>query len=94
MAGLTSVVPNNLQPLRGAEPSSWQATVGQAEAKPTRWDKFTGLFKTPTRSDGDVVKAQVQFGADFQRQVRTLGRDLTPQARAGTLPPKTTQTSP
>ena len=83
MAGLTSVVPNNLQPLRGAEPSSWQATVGQAEANPTRWDKFTGLFKPPTRSDGDVVKAQVQFGADFQRQVRTLGRGLTPQARAG-----------
>jgi hypothetical protein len=83
MAGMTALVPNSLQPTRGAEPSSWQATVGQAQAKPTSWEKFTGLFKTPMRTDGDVVKAQVQFGADFQRQVSTLGRDLSPQARAG-----------
>lgn len=84
MAGMTPLVPNSLQPMRGAEPSSWQATVGQAQAKPTSWDKFTGMFKkTPMRTDGDVVKAHVQFGADFQRQVSILGRGMTPQARAG-----------
>ena len=42
MAGMTALVPNSLQPTRGAEPSSWQATVGQAQAKPTSWEKFTG----------------------------------------------------
>lgn len=81
MLGVTNSAANNIQPSRGVEPSSWQTTVNQAQTAPqSSWDKFVGLFKTPTRTDSAVVTAQIQFGADFHRQIRSLGQNLSPEA--------------